>query len=285
MKCSRAVQEWLKEVRLRHPDTGTATAYESDLHRMVAAMKVDSILGFTTEFLRDYFLNISAVGDLRASTLHRKMASVNEFAKWGVRERLWAVNPMATLPRVRRPKHLPRPFSRDESDRLIALELPPVERVVRALLFTTGLRVTPLCRLKIGDVDFQAMTMRAWVKGAKIQVLQIHPLLRDLLYEYTLAHSDLKGHSPLVAQKNGRPFHRRSIERMAAHWGVLAGVPLCFPHRFRHTFATRLLEEGVDVRVIKEALGHEDIASTILYTEVTAKTLVDAIRRLPWQTL
>jgi site-specific recombinase XerD len=59
-------------------------------------------------------------------------------------------------------------------------------------------------------------------------------------------------------------------------------VPDCLLHRFRHTYATRLLEHGVDLRVVKELLGHEDIKSTVTYTEVTDATLIAAVLRLPW---
>jgi site-specific recombinase XerD len=281
MKLSRAVAEWLKEVRTEHPSTSTASAYESDLHRLVSYLPIDTILRFTTEALRDYFEFISSQG-VKPSTLHRKMAAVSAFGKWGKRQKLWHENPMDSIKRVRRPKHLPRPFSKDEAERLLALELPPTERVVRALLFFTGIRVTPLCMLKAGDVDYDAPSIRAWVKGAKTQVIQMHPDLRDLLYDYVLSHHNLKPQDPLVPQKNGRRYHRRTLERMVAGWGVKASVPNCLPHRARHSFATNLLKAGVDIRIIKDAMGHEDIASTALYTLVADEDVKHAIGRLTW---
>jgi len=283
LKLSKAVQEWLKEVRTEHPNTATASAYESDLHRLTSYLPVDTILRFTTETLRDYFEFISSQG-MKPSTLHRKMAAVGAFGKWGARQRLWAQNPMDNIKRVRRPKHLPRPFSKEEAERLLALELPPTERAIRALLFMTGIRVTPLCMLKAGDVSYDPPTIRAWVKGAKTQVIQMPPDLRDLLYNYVLAHHpNLKPQDPLVAQPNGRRFHRRTIERIVAAWGVRANVPNCLPHRARHSFASHLLEQGVDIRLIKEAMGHEDISSTMIYTEVTDVNLRAAVSRLTWK--
>jgi len=279
MRMSSAVAEWLTEVKTQHPGTATWTAYKSDLHRLVSFASIDTILHFTPELCRNYFASISSQG-IRPSTLHRKMAAVSEFGKWGVRNKLWHANPMDGVARVRRPRHLPRPFSNDEMARLFALDLEPVERVMRGMLFLTGLRVTPLCKLKVGDVSYDPPTIRAWVKGAKTQVIQMHPALKDLLYSYTLAHSDLRGQSPLLAQPNGRPYHRKTIERITAEWGVRAQVPACLPHRFRHSFATRLLEAGVDIRLIKEAMGHEDISSTAIYTQVTDAKLAAAIGKL-----
>ena len=60
-------------------------------------------------------------------------------------------------------------------------------------------------------------------------------------------------------------------------------MPRCLPHRFRHTYATRLLRAGVDIRLVKELLGHEDIKSTVIYTEVTDAALSEAVLRLPWK--
>ena len=69
---------------------------------------------------------------------------------------------------------------------------------------------------------------------------------------------------------------------MTHAWGQAAQVPDCTPHRFRHTYATRLLEGGVDLRVVKELMGHVDIKSTVMYTQVTDAVLGAAVLRLPW---
>jgi integrase/recombinase XerD len=99
---------------------------------------------------------------------------------------------------------------------------------------------------------------------------------------YVLAHTDLKGQSPLLARPNGRPLHRRTVERLTSVWGQRVDVPQCLPHRFRHTFATALLEAGVDIRLIKDALGHRDIGSTMVYTRVSDEALHRSVQRLPW---
>ena len=196
---------------------------------------------------------------LKMSTLHRKRACLNEFAKWGQRKRYWHDNPLNEIPPIRRPEHLPRPFSHEESARLLALELPVDEDLIRALLFYTGLRVTPICTIRRGDLSFDPPQLRATVKGARTQVIRLHADLRDKLYAYVTSRPGLRPGSYLFAYRNGRPFRRRAIERMTARWGALAEVPGCVPHRFRHAFGTALVEQGVDIRVVKEALGHKDL--------------------------
>jgi site-specific recombinase XerD len=280
MKLSKAVELFMQEVRVTRAALTTA-GYESDLNRFLALCPVNSVLAFTPDLVRTFFTTESARGN-KMSTLHRKMATLSEFGKWGVRHRIWPENPVASFPKIKRPKLLPRPFGHDEAARLLALDLPPLERVVRAVLFGTGLRVTPLCALKIGDLSFDPPVIRALVKGSKPQVLPMPPAVREVLYSYVLAHTDLKGQSWLLAQRSGRPYNRRLLAQMTRRWGVVAKVPACTPHRFRHTFATSLLEAGESLRLVQDALGHEDIKSTQLYTEVTQLALTAAMQRLPW---
>lgn len=187
------------------------------------------------------------------------------------------------FPTIKRPKHLPRPFHDEEAARLLALELPPMERTLRAVLFGSGLRATPICGLRVGDVNETPPQLRAFVKGSKVQVVPIAPELRDLSVSYAVALGRLKAQDYLFRQRSGKPITRRELEDTTHRWGVAASVPDCLLHRFRHTYATRLLRAGVDIRLVKELLGHENIKSTVVYTEVTDAALSDAVLRLPWK--
>jgi site-specific recombinase XerD len=99
---------------------------------------------------------------------------------------------------------------------------------------------------------------------------------------YALASGQLKAHEHLFVQRSGKPLTRRLVEHITDLWGEAASLPDCLPHRFRHTYATKLLESGVDVRVVKELLGHGGIKSTVVYTQVTDTALSAAVLRLPW---
>jgi len=102
--------------------------------------------------------------------------------------------------------------------------LQPREKVVRALLIYTGLRVSPLCSIKLGDISYAPPVIRVLVKGAKIQVVKMHGGLAELVKAYAVAHIDLKGQTFLLAHYPGHHPHRRDIERMTARWGERAGV-------------------------------------------------------------
>jgi len=182
MKLSRAVQEFLSDGRT-YLSPASLAAYESDLSRLVALASPDSVLAFTTDLIRAYFLGLSQQNRAMA-TLYRKHSALQEFGRWGIRKGLWGANLMEQIQRPPKPQHLPRPFSPEEMGRIMRLELPAIERVIRGLLYYTGLRVTPICQLKLGDLSFDEIrhpngvtfpgTLRTIGKGSKPLVTPMH---------------------------------------------------------------------------------------------------------------
>lgn len=287
MKLSTAVHDFVLHLRMEGKACATIDAYESDLNLLCSLAAVhggDTVLAFTPELVRDYFLTLSRRG-LAMATLHRRRASIAEFVRWGVRRRLWAADPMLDAPRIKRPRYLPRPFTREEHARLMALPLHETERVLRALLYYGGLRITEALTLRLtdavlGDED-RPGALRVRGKGNKERVVPMFPELRAVLYDAFLA----RPHDPITAfvisRGDGRPWTRMMAERRTREWGKLAVVLDCTPHRFRHTCGTHLHEEGWDIRDIQEFLGHADVPTTMVYTQVTVRRLAESARRLP----
>jgi site-specific recombinase XerD len=285
MTLSKAITAFVDELRATGKAKQTCAAYESDLRRLAANAKHDSVLAFTGDLVKNHLLQLSSVDNAAMATLHRKRSCYGQFAKWGVINDLWKTDPIAKVPTVKRPKHLPRPFSKDDTAALWALDLPPMEAVARAVLFLTGLRVSPVCGIKLGDISYDPPSIRALVKGSKIQVVSMPKELGAMIHGYVLSSTDLKGHSPLFRKPRGAPYRRQEFEEMVARWGKAAGVVDCTPHRFRHTFATRLLELTKDLRLVQEAMGHADIASTTIYTKVAEGAVAAAVSGLSWNAL
>lgn len=224
------------------------------------------------------------------STLHRRRATISEFAKWGLRKRLWVVDPMAETASIKRPKHLPRPFRPEERDRLMGLTLPLRERAIRATLYYTGLRATPLGQIRLADVSFATVTIEGMTwpgtirtigKGSKPHVSPMHPALHATLYDYVLSLTDLDRRDFIFGRYPTKPLKRRTLEALTLRWGERADVRDCHPHRWRHIFATDLLRAGKDIRVIQPLLGHESVATTMIYTQIVDAQQADAVLALP----
>jgi len=165
--------------------------------------------------------------------------------------------------------------------RLRALRLPE-DQALLMQIFLTGLRVTPVCNLKVGDVSFAPPQIRAWVKGARTQVIQLHPALVGPLRDYISKRTDGRAQTFLFQNRLRGPVHRRPVERMTGIWGRKAQVVNCIPHRFRHSFGTELLRKTNDIRTVQEALGHADIGSTMGYAALADDRLAKAIGTLGW---
>lgn len=297
MRLSTAVHQYLQHRRLGIARQ-TWTAYQSDLNLLVSLASVhasDNVGAFTTDLVRAFMNALSDKG-LKRATLYRRCSALSAFGKWGVREKLWLSNPVDGIDRVKKPRQNPRPFTPDERRRLMELPLTGQEKAIRAVLYFTGLRVTPICGIKIKDCNFwpyemvlpggesfmAAGAIETVGKGDKPFTCPMHPELRDILYSFVLsAHPTMKGDAFLFSRGGSIQLTRKYVERRTAKWGRAAQVRDCEPHRFRHSFATALLERGTDVRLIQVLMNHADLGTTQRYTHVANSQVFKAVLNLP----
>jgi len=282
MKLSTALAKFLAELRIE-ASANTCRGYEGDLQKLITLLghKDNSVLAWTPEVTTRYFLTESAKDNCIA-TLHRQRAALNRFAAWGVRNRTFIENPMREAPKLRLKKRLPRPLSRAERERVMALELPLRDRLIRGVLFYTGLRVTPITQIRIGDIwqDDKGLPLRLRTvgKGNVETWKRIVPELAEIMQDYLLQKTDLNPRSYLLAQRSGKAITDRQIAKRTRAWGQMVEPEIikCTPHRFRHSYATQLLENGVNLRQIQLLMNHADISTTQLYLEVTDQELDEA---------
>jgi len=281
------VEAFIAEVRTTR-SKNTASTYHGDLRMLMPFARPDSVGRFNDKLLGEYLAAAKASGAAQAS-MCRKAAALRQFSKWGVRKDLWTRDYMADLPTLKRPDGMPKPFSEDEIARLMALPLTGAANVLRALLFHTGARVTPIANITLGDVSFSPMrfqtptgeivipgSLTITSKGNKRQVVMMTPELADILKDWMNAHQG-KPYDPLLPSPRGGPYTRASLERWAHEWGEEAKVLNCIPHRFRHTYATTKLREGVDLALIQKLMGHTNIATTTRYARVADVSLARAV--------
>ncbi|AIU70834.1 recombinase XerC [Thermococcus eurythermalis] len=177
------------------------------------------------------------------------------------------------------PRSLPKALTREEVKRLLSV-IPPTrkrDRLIVLLLYGAGLRVSELCNLKKGDIDLdRGIIVVRGGKGAKDRVVPIPEFLAKEIRSYLETRSDSSEYLLVEERrKNKDRLSPKTVWYLLRKYGEKAGVEVT-PHKLRHSFATHMLERGVDIRAIQELLGHSNLSTTQIYTKVTVEHLKKA---------
>lgn len=216
---------------------------------------------------------------LAPSSIIRKIASLRGFFKWASSAGIIDKNPASTLEQPKVPQHLPKVVSIKEIEEMLHNNLTPLEHVIMELLYSCGLRVSELVNLKTNDIDLSSKYVRCFGKGSKERIIPIGEIAKKAVTEYMPERDFLVkkynlNTKLLLIQNSGRLITRQDVYTFIHAQGKLIHKNIS-PHTLRHSFATHLLENGADLRVVQELLGHSDVSTTQLYTHISKKRLKD----------
>ena len=291
------LQHWISQYLLdcqyqKGLDSKTIKAYRIDLSQFSILINQRG-LELTREGIMEYISNLHQ--QYKPKTIRRKVASVKAFCGYLEYEELVKENPFSRLRlKLSAPLILPRtiPLSAIEAILTTAYHVKenaktPGQRnvalrdiAVLELLFATGIRVSELCALKYGDVRLDEGEIKIYGKGAKERFVQIaNPDVLEALNCYQEVYKDIIARvGTFFVNRLRRPLSDQSARSIVDKYSKLAGVEAHItPHMFRHSFATLLLEEGVDIRYIQRLLGHSSIVTTQIYTHVAGKKQRDIL--------
>jgi tyrosine recombinase XerC len=230
--------------------------------------------------LRLYLGELSDRG-IRKRSVARKLASIRSFFRFLVRKGRLESNPALNLVTPKLPRKLPSFI--DEPSVIRMMELPDAstasgvrDRAILELLYGTGIRVSELTGLDIAGVDRRGRTIKVRGKGSKDRILPLGAGAATALASY-MATRKGPAAGPVFLNGKGAALDRREVYRIVHRYiGLVSEIDRRSPHVLRHTFATHLLNNGADLRAVKELLGHESLSTTQLYTHVT----VDKLKRI-----
>jgi integrase/recombinase XerD len=221
-----------------------------------------------------------------AATLGRKVACLRSFYRHLRREGLIEHDPTADLHGPRKTQRLPRVLTRQEVARLLrepkgTEPLALRDRALLELMYACGLRVSEVTGLELGDVDLEQAMLRARGKGSKERLVPIGRQAIAALGAYTsrgrLVLLGARSESKLFLNRRGGGLTRQGLYKIVQGHARGAGLEARMsPHTLRHSFATHLLAGGCDLRSLQEMLGHADLATTQVYTHLSAERLKDA---------
>jgi integrase/recombinase XerC len=270
----------------------TATAYRDDLTGLATFLDRGggSLATATYQQLRRWLAHLATRGYARSS-IARKAASVRSFYRFATRRGLVPNDPAATLSAPKVPSLLPPVLKAPEASTLVEAPggLDPWglrDRAVLELLYASGLRVSELCTLDVGDVDLDHGRVRVMGKGGREREVPMGDVATDALREYLdraraeTAPEDGADNEALFFNRRRKRATSRDIRAVVEKYRreMLVGRRVS-PHTLRHSFATHLMEGGADIRAVQELLGHSSPATTQRYTHVSRRRLFGAYRR------
>jgi len=284
VRIDRACEEFLRDcANIRKLSEHTTRAYRLDLARFTRfAGPRAEITSFDRTVLLQYVEHLFQEHHLKETSAKRHVASLRSLFSWLEDGGHIAEDPFrGARVRIKLPRRLPRVLSRAELARL--LEHPPAgdfasitARMAAELLFATGIRVAELATLRDDDIDLTASVITIIGKGSRQRRVYIPDSeIRELIVVYRHAR-DARDHNTesFLVNSRGGAASPQYIRRLVRTLGENAALSRrVTPHMFRHSVATYLLEEGVDIRYVQRLLGHRSIVTTEIYTHVADAAL------------
>ncbi len=268
----------------------TINSYMTDIIQLfdyAGEKKIENILDVNKDIIRGFLENLYKEG-VSNKSLRRKLSCLRTFFKFLLREKLATGNPTYAIPQPRFHKRLPKLLSISQifdaidnvkGDKAIDIR----NKAILVLFYMTGIRLRELVSINIKDIDYYNLTVKIMGKGAKERIVPFGFKGKKVLEEYLQIRAKLlknrfnEDNEALFLSRNGRRITPRDVERIIEKVLIqFVGGEKINPHVLRHTFATHLLDEGADLRAIKDLLGHENLSSTQIYSHISIEALKNA---------
>jgi integrase/recombinase XerD len=268
----------------------TEEAYRNDLYQLKdfiaeeASRKgeLPSWSSFDRQEMLSYMLNLKEKR-YASTTLARKVAAAKSFFKFMTEEHHIQQNPTKNIASLKVGRSLPKPISVSEARRLLdepAKHSSPEakrDRAMLELLYASGMRVSELVALNLGDIDTSGGFVRCFGKGHKERMIPIYNRATQCLSEYIKEARpqivrNKSEEKALFLNVRGERLTRQGLWQILKRYAKDAGIPAgVTPHTLRHSFATHMLNGGADLRMVQELLGHANISTTQVYTHLTSE--------------
>lgn len=267
----------------------TLLSYKRDVCKYVSFLNNKKIMleAASGTVVLDYLMELEREGK-SAATVSRTLASLRSLYRFLQNEHVIAADPTDRLHSLKIEKRLPEILTGEEVEALllqpdVRCSIGKRDKAMLELLYATGIRVTEMIELKVGDVDTEVGYINC-NSGGRLRVIPIYSLARQAVKDYIeKARTEmLKGNTDeevLFVNYSGRKMTRQGFWKIVKKYAVLARINKDItPHTLRHSFATHLLENGADLKSIQEMLGHTDISSTQVYARIVRNRLKDVYK-------
>lgn len=259
----------------------TILAYRSDLYSLsefLLTINITDINEISRIHLNMYIKNLYDK-KYTPRSITREIASIKGFFKWMSINETLKHNPALSIEQPKLPKRLPKVLSMKEINELLDKQMTLLDKAILELLYACGLRVSELADIQINNIDLNAKYLRCTGKGSKERIIPIGKKACISLKNYFQEREFICKKYGIKTKfcfikENGKKLTRQDVYVFINGLGKNIDKDIS-PHTIRHSFATHLLENGADLRVVQELLGHSDVSTTQLYTHISKKRLKD----------
>lgn len=231
----------------------------------------------TTYDLRFYLSLRRQQGSVSNRTLDGMRRCYSSFFGWLAAEGLINHNPCAALAQIKYRKTVKKPFSAVELERIRKACGNARDLALVDFLYSTGCRVSEVARMDVDDVDFDQLECRVLGKGDKERIVYLSPVAAMNLKDYLDSRKDER--VCLFEGRRGKRITKNGIEALIRRLGETAGVADAYPHRFRRTLATNLLDRGMDIQDVAQILGHAELKTTQVYCYISQNNVKAAYQK------
>lgn len=274
----------------KHYAESTIKAYTSDITAFLEFIQkegfADALLEVKRERIFGHFLNHLSNHNIKNKSITRKISSLKAFYKYHFKMKHIDVNPVLKLKSPKIEKRLPKVVSSKEIELIYQTidQTTPLglrNYLIFDLLYSTGIRASELCQLKISDIELSNQRILIHGKGSKDRYVIIHDTLKDTFRTYLtytrpilLSKGDTLDNKDVFINYKGTTLTPRGLRVILNTLFDRAGELIhVSPHMLRHSFASTLLNHGADLRVVQELLGHEHLKTTQVYTHLTTEKI------------
>ena len=286
----KAVADFLRHLREKNSSPHTIKAYTGDLANFTAYARSRNWKQIDHIAIRGFLSQLYEKG-LSKTSVARSLAAVRSLYRWLAQEGEVDQNPAKLVATPKLPKKLPRVPTIEEMNFVLDGKMPETaafperDRLMLELLYGCGIRNSELTGINIDDIRVSAEAILIRGKGKKERYVPFGDSVKGALPPYlqvrqTLLSETRKNSNALLINQRGGRLTTRSVGRIIKKIAVAKGLsPDVHPHTLRHAFGTHMLEEGADLRAIQELLGHERLATTQRYTQLSMKHVLQVYDR------
>lgn len=268
----------------------SVVSYKNDLERylkfIAQDLRIKDLAGISLNHIEQYLEELSAM-DLSVSSIARNVSSIRNFHEFAVVEKLAEANPAELIELPKKAQKLPEVLTPTEVTKILDIPNRETDAGIRngailECLYATGMRVSELVNLEMDNLFFEIGFIRVIGKGNKERLVPVGEVAQTALEHYIEVvrprfqneKNPQKANNKIFLNQRGGPLSRMSIWNIVNDAAEQAGITKnVYPHIFRHSFATHLLEGGADLRAVQEMLGHSSIITTEIYTHVDRSLL------------